>query len=147
MGVHGWMRMILWLVDCMKYAISFLAVENIVFCRMTHLQLSLYKHLLCSRLFKSCLRSSSNLASSSGHQFPPHLVCIGALKKLCNTPSLIYAAAKHQETLRGVRQDDQQDEVPMDKVHVCLKLIMCDQCFLKKVVIDVLTVEILQKYM
>ena len=83
-----------------------LTVDNIVFCRMTNLQLSLYKHLLNSRLVKSCLCSGSY--SSSNHQFPPHLVCIGVLKKLCNSPGLIYEGAV--ESGRGTAADDEYDQ-------------------------------------
>ena len=60
-------------------------VENVVFCKMSSLQRILYKHLLGSHLVKSCLRRSTT--------FSPHLVCIGALKKLCNSPCFIYQAA------------------------------------------------------
>ena len=59
-------------------------VESVVFCRMTALQLQLYHSLLKSRLVKSCLVSS---------YFSPHLVCINALKKLCNSPELVYHSA------------------------------------------------------
>ncbi|XP_028396792.1 DNA repair and recombination protein RAD54B-like [Dendronephthya gigantea] len=57
-------------------------VESVVFCRASHLQLQLYQHLTSSRWFKSCL--SSSYASSL------HLMCISALKKLCNHPCLLY---------------------------------------------------------
>ena len=52
---------------------------------MTPLQLALYRHLLESGLVQACLRHNSNSS--------PHLVCIGALKKFCNCPSLIYSAS------------------------------------------------------
>ena len=55
-----------------------------MFCRPSLLQLSLYRHLLTSRVVRSCLTSHSSGVSR-------HLVCIGALKKLCNDPSLIYS--------------------------------------------------------
>ena len=60
------------------------AVESVVFCRPSLLQLSLYRHLLTSRVVRSCLTSYSSEGSR-------HLLCIGALKKLCNDPSLIYS--------------------------------------------------------
>ena len=69
--------------------ISFSLVENIVFCRPTPLQCTVYRQLLSSRLLRSCLYSSSS--SSKGTS--PHLVCIGTLKKLCNCPSLVYTSA------------------------------------------------------
>ena len=55
-----------------------------MFCCPSLLQLSLYRHLLTSRVVRSCLTSYSSGSSR-------HLVCIGALKKLCNDPSLIYS--------------------------------------------------------
>lgn len=72
--------------------LCFLLVENVVFCRMSSLQLSLYKHLLSSHVVRSCLHTPA----SSDHAFPPHLLCIAALKKLCNSPSLVHAAATKQ---------------------------------------------------
>lgn len=65
-------------------------VENIIFCRPSSLQLVLYRKLLSSRVVQSCLTHSNGNNESS-----PHLVCIGALKKLCNSPSLIYDAASN----------------------------------------------------
>ncbi|XP_068093765.1 DNA repair and recombination protein RAD54B isoform X2 [Hyperolius riggenbachi] len=56
--------------------------ESIVFCRPSMFQLELYRKLLSSGLVRSCLQG---LGENS-----PHLVCIGALKKLCNHPSLLY---------------------------------------------------------
>ncbi|KAH3862890.1 hypothetical protein DPMN_025865, partial [Dreissena polymorpha] len=56
--------------------------EIVVFCRPTSLQLSLYQQLLRCQLIRSCLAGS--LTGS------PHLVCIGALKQLCNHPSILY---------------------------------------------------------
>ena len=70
------------------------SVESVVFCKMAPLQLTLYQHLLQSGLVQACLRRTSN--------FSPHLVCIGALKKLCNCPSLIHSAsAQVKESERG----------------------------------------------
>lgn len=74
--------------------LHFFPVENVVFCRPSPLQLSLYKHLLDSHLVKSCLLHS--YPASDHASFPPHLLCIGALKKLCNCPSLIHTAATQQ---------------------------------------------------
>lgn len=70
------------LISCYTNSIT---VENVVLCKMSPLQSMLYKHLLGSHLVKSCLRRSTT--------FSPHLVCIGALKKLCNSPCFIYQAA------------------------------------------------------
>lgn len=84
-----------------------IAVENVVFCKMSTLQSILYKHLLGSHLVKSCLRRST--------MFSPHLVCIGALKKLSNSPSFIYEAA----AMAGAcdEQSEREDSLlPMDGV-------------------------------
>uniref|UniRef100_A0A7M4FS07 DNA repair and recombination protein RAD54B n=1 Tax=Crocodylus porosus TaxID=8502 RepID=A0A7M4FS07_CROPO len=63
--------------------------ESILFCRPTALQLELYRKLLSSRIVKSCLQGV--LENS------PHLICIGALKKLCNHPCLLFKAIKEKE--------------------------------------------------
>lgn len=57
--------------------------EIVVFCRPTPLQLRLYHQLLRCQLIRSCLAGS--MAGS------PHLICIAALKQLCNHPALIYS--------------------------------------------------------
>ena len=57
-------------------------VEYVIFVKMSELQLNLYQRLLTSRLVRSCLTSSY-----SGCK---HLICINALKKLCNDPKLIH---------------------------------------------------------
>ena len=61
-----------------------ISVENVVFCEITPLQLKLYGHVLQSSTLKSCLSCSSDSLQ--------HLVCIGILKKLCNSPNLLYPA-------------------------------------------------------
>lgn len=60
--------------------------ESIIFCRPTALQLELYRKLLSSHVITSCLQG--RLENS------PHLICIGALKKLCNHPCLLFKAIK-----------------------------------------------------
>uniref|UniRef100_A0A8C9EK16 RAD54 homolog B n=1 Tax=Pavo cristatus TaxID=9049 RepID=A0A8C9EK16_PAVCR len=62
--------------------------ENIIFCQPTALQLELYRKLLSSRVISSCLQG--RLENS------PHLICIGALKKLCNHPCLLFKAVKEK---------------------------------------------------
>ncbi|XP_064247839.1 DNA repair and recombination protein RAD54B isoform X2 [Passer domesticus] len=62
--------------------------ESIIFCRPTALQLELYRKLLGSRVITSCLQG--RLENS------PHLICIGALKKLCNHPCLLFKAIKEK---------------------------------------------------
>ncbi|XP_061459089.1 DNA repair and recombination protein RAD54B [Rhineura floridana] len=64
--------------------------ESILFCRPTALQLDLYRRLLSSQVVRSCLQGS--LENS------PHLICIGALKKLCNHPCLLFKAMKEKES-------------------------------------------------
>lgn len=61
--------------------------EVVLFCKPSALQLSLYSQMLQGKLFRSCLRSDG----------ATHLVCIGALKKLCNHPSLIFSKASQAE--------------------------------------------------
>lgn len=62
-----------------------------MFCKPSALQLRLYQHLLRSPLIRSCLSRGYASSASAGS---PHLVCIGALKKLCNDPSLLYQASR-----------------------------------------------------
>ncbi|EDO39293.1 predicted protein [Nematostella vectensis] len=66
-------------------------VEMVVFCRPAHLQVTLYRHLLTSRFLRGCLRASCPSST--------HLECIGALKKLCNHPTLLYSASQGANTL------------------------------------------------
>ena len=100
---------------CVCVCVCVCVVENVLFCRMTELQMSLYKHLLNSALVKSCLHVRSSLIgadqpSGSSHQTPPHLVCISALKKLCNDPSLVYDSARLKEEGRAVAMADGEEE-------------------------------------
>ncbi|XP_036119857.1 DNA repair and recombination protein RAD54B isoform X1 [Molossus molossus] len=64
-------------------------IENVVFCRPGALQIELYKKLLNSQAVRFCLQGS--LENS------PHLICIGALKKLCNHPCLLFNSVKEKE--------------------------------------------------
>uniref|UniRef100_A0A8C7A3Z9 RAD54 homolog B n=1 Tax=Neovison vison TaxID=452646 RepID=A0A8C7A3Z9_NEOVI len=64
-------------------------IENVVFCRPGALQIELYRKLLNSQAVKFCLRG---LLGNS-----PHLICIGALKKLCNHPCLLFSSIKEKE--------------------------------------------------
>lgn len=105
--------------------LAFQTVESVVFCRPSLLQLSLYRHLLTSRAVRSCLTSYSFGGSR-------HLVCIGALKKLCNDPSLIYSQCQEAKEMA--------DTLDMDEVScVCHKnklgswaVIRSVDCFLLK---------------
>ncbi|XP_065891843.1 DNA repair and recombination protein RAD54B-like isoform X2 [Dysidea avara] len=60
-------------------------IERVVFCKPTPLQLILYRHILSSRMVQSCL-----LGGGYGGRTCPHLQCLTLLKKLCNSPSLVY---------------------------------------------------------
>ncbi|KAJ7372149.1 DNA repair and recombination protein rad54b [Desmophyllum pertusum] len=79
-------------------------VESVVFCRPSLLQLSVYRHLLTSRVVRSCLTSYSSGGSR-------HLVCIGALKKLCNDPSLIYSQCQEANEMADSLDIDQEASV------------------------------------
>lgn len=63
--------------------------EIVLFCRPSLLQLLIYRQLLCCRMIKSCLMGQFDGS--------PHLICIGALKQLCNHPGLIYPKIKKAE--------------------------------------------------
>ncbi|XP_063155563.1 DNA repair and recombination protein RAD54B [Candoia aspera] len=73
--------------------------ESILFCRPAVLQISLYRALLNSQVVRSCLQGS--LESSS------HLICIGALKKLCNHPCLLLKAIQKKESESSCDNRDQ----------------------------------------
>lgn len=81
-------------VCCQQISIVHFLGEIVLFCRPTDLQLRLYQHLLQSQLVRSCL---SRCLSGS-----PHLICIAALKQLCNHSSLVYHKA--------LSADDDEDD-------------------------------------
>ncbi|XP_077023333.1 DNA repair and recombination protein RAD54B isoform X2 [Tamandua tetradactyla] len=64
-------------------------IETVVFCRPGALQIELYRKLLSSQVIRFCLQG---LLENS-----PHLICIGALKKLCNHPCLLFNSIKEKE--------------------------------------------------
>ncbi|XP_074209056.1 DNA repair and recombination protein RAD54B isoform X3 [Camelus bactrianus] len=64
-------------------------IENVVFCRPGALQIELYRKLLNSQAVRFCLQGL--LENSS------HLICTGALKKLCNHPCLLFSSVKEKE--------------------------------------------------
>ncbi|XP_039733068.1 DNA repair and recombination protein RAD54B isoform X2 [Pteropus medius] len=64
-------------------------IENVVFCQPGALQIELYRKLLNSQAVRFCLEG---LLENS-----PHLICIGALKKLCNHPCLLFNSVKEKE--------------------------------------------------
>uniref|UniRef100_A0A0F7Z6P9 DNA repair and recombination protein RAD54B n=1 Tax=Crotalus adamanteus TaxID=8729 RepID=A0A0F7Z6P9_CROAD len=71
--------------------------ESILFCRPTMLQLALYHTLLNSQIVRSCLQGSFENSA--------HLICIGALKKLCNHPCLLLKAIQKKESESCGNQD------------------------------------------
>ncbi|KAL7984182.1 hypothetical protein Chor_002752 [Crotalus horridus] len=71
--------------------------ESILFCRPTMLQLALYHTLLNSQIVRSCLQG--------GFENSAHLICIGALKKLCNHPCLLLKAIQKKESESCGNQD------------------------------------------
>ncbi|NWJ00994.1 RA54B protein, partial [Crypturellus undulatus] len=75
--------------------------ESIIFCRPTVLQLELYRKLLNSRVIRSCLQG--RLENS------PHLICIGALKKLCNHPCLLFKAIKEKQCDSSCEERDESN--------------------------------------
>ncbi|EGW06616.1 DNA repair and recombination protein RAD54B [Cricetulus griseus] len=64
-------------------------IENVVFCQPVALQTELYRKLLSSQSVRFCLQGL--LENST------HLICIGALKKLCNHPCLLFSSVKSKE--------------------------------------------------
>ena len=60
------------------------AVDVVLFCALTELQLQVYRSLIRSRAITSCLHSADSAQ---------HLRCISALKKLCNHAQLLHAVA------------------------------------------------------
>ncbi|XP_047639556.1 DNA repair and recombination protein RAD54B [Phacochoerus africanus] len=64
-------------------------IENVVFCRPGALQIELYRKLLNSQAVRFCLQGLMENSS--------HLICIGALKKLCNHPCLLFSSVKEKE--------------------------------------------------
>ena len=60
------------------------AVDVVLFCALTELQLQLYRALLRSRAMTSCLHAADSAQ---------HLRCISALKKLCNHAQLLHAVS------------------------------------------------------
>uniref|UniRef100_A0A1X7SMQ1 SNF2 N-terminal domain-containing protein n=1 Tax=Amphimedon queenslandica TaxID=400682 RepID=A0A1X7SMQ1_AMPQE len=83
--------------------------ESVIFCRPTPLQVSVYHHLLSTPTVRSCLSHSHSLGGS------PHLVCISALKKLCNCPSLVYTSNDTQSQLyEGIKRYYPEDYDPTE---------------------------------
>ena len=111
---HGHVRMYMYMYVSMyvpnteTHGHSFVqthTVEAVVFCSMSPLQTMLYSHLTRKQIARMHSRHTNDMSQ--------HLVCIGALKKICNSPSLLYTAAQ--------ANSDQSD------VRVELSVLMCTQ--------------------
>eukprot|EP00112_Aurelia_sp_Birch-Aquarium-sp1_P009713 Seg2113.3 transcript_id=Seg2113.3/GoldUCD/mRNA.D3Y31 product="DNA repair and recombination protein RAD54B" protein_id=Seg2113.3/GoldUCD/D3Y31 len=76
-------------------------VELAVFCNISPLQRKVYEQILHSRALRTCLSSYYN-----GSQ---HLVCISALKKLCNHPLLLYKTAHEFNETRTLEEEEDED--------------------------------------
>ncbi|XP_049974669.1 DNA repair and recombination protein RAD54B isoform X1 [Alexandromys fortis] len=74
-------------------------IESVVFCRPGALQLELYRELLSSQSFRFCLQGLSE----------NHLVCIGALKKLCNHPCLLFRPVKGKECSSSSEENEERN--------------------------------------
>ncbi|XP_038204231.1 DNA repair and recombination protein RAD54B [Arvicola amphibius] len=73
--------------------------ESVVFCRPGALQLELYRELLSSQSVRFCLQGLSE----------NHLVCIGALKKLCNHPCLLFRPVKGKECSSSSEENEERN--------------------------------------
>ncbi|XP_076780292.1 DNA repair and recombination protein RAD54B isoform X4 [Arvicanthis niloticus] len=76
-------------------------VENVVFCRPGALQIELYRKLLSSQSVRFCLQG---LLENSAH-----LICIGALKKLCNHPCLLFSSVKGKEFSSSCEENEERN--------------------------------------
>ena len=90
------------------YLYCFSPGEIVLFCKPSDLQLRLYCQMLQGKMFRSCLRSDG----------ATHLVCIGALKKLCNHPSLIFSKATQAEECHEDIEEVKIPEVVKDEVEM-----------------------------
>ncbi|XP_013777941.1 DNA repair and recombination protein RAD54B-like, partial [Limulus polyphemus] len=76
-------------------------VEYVIFCQPTKLQLALYQQILTSRVLQRCLSFRGRAEDSS------HLVCISALRKLCNHPHLLYKRAKEILSAGKIEEEEE----------------------------------------
>ncbi|XP_075823078.1 DNA repair and recombination protein RAD54B isoform X1 [Microtus pennsylvanicus] len=74
-------------------------IESVVFCRPGALQVELYRELLSSQSIRFCLQGLSE----------NHLVCIGALKKLCNHPCLLFRPVKGKECSSSSEENEERN--------------------------------------
>ncbi|CAH1802023.1 unnamed protein product [Owenia fusiformis] len=81
-------------------------VELVIFCPPTELQLNIYRKLIASRLVRSCFSRNSNGS--------PHLMCIAAMKKLCNHPWLLFEKAKESEEAFNLDSENDEESLYQD---------------------------------
>ncbi|OUM63388.1 hypothetical protein PIROE2DRAFT_10109, partial [Piromyces sp. E2] len=88
--------------------------ETIIFCRPTNLQVKMYTKILDSPIIRKCL--SCYGGGGEGRDSTSHLQCIIALKKLCNTPLLVYR--KYIENPEDPFYQDLDDYFKDDRIKV-----------------------------
>ena len=71
-----------------------------MFCELSSLQKRIYNQILSSRAVRTLMSASYNGCN--------HLVCISALKKLCNHPLLIHANIE-ENTVKGATDMDDEE--------------------------------------
>jgi len=76
-------------VYCCTVCVNVYAVDVVLFCALTELQLQLYRALLRSQAVMSCLHNADSAQ---------HLRCISALKKLCNHAQLLHDVSMKAST-------------------------------------------------
>ncbi|KAL7750806.1 helicase [Sorochytrium milnesiophthora] len=81
--------------------------EDVVFCRLSELQLSVYRALLASPFFRKTYNLSTATYADAEASGQNVLVCITLLKKLCNAAELLFA-----EDGDSLKADDSQSKSP-----------------------------------
>ncbi|XP_066914123.1 DNA repair and recombination protein RAD54B-like [Clytia hemisphaerica] len=100
--------------DC-KNQVTSIHLEYVVFVQMSSLQRTLYNSLIQSTLYTDCM---SNQESGS-----KHLLCIGALKKLCNSPHILRQFVENKTDCKNQIFEDLLDHLPEDDdIKDCCKL-------------------------
>jgi len=84
--------------------------ETIIFCRPTDIQIKMYNKVLDSPIIRKCFYNTETRDSTS------HLQCIIALKKICNTPLLVYR--KSLESTNDPFYQDLNEYLEDDRVKV-----------------------------
>ncbi|KAF9430681.1 helicase [Entomortierella beljakovae] len=74
--------------------------EIVVFCRPSQIQTKVYRHMVDSPFLQSCFSMDSSR----------HLVCISALRKLCNSPKLILDQAETIRPMIACLKDDSESQ-------------------------------------